>query len=117
MRNLIPRPWVLRQPMLRLVLGLTLLAGLITGLVVPFIALIARERGASYGTVGLMASAFMLAQLVFFFPAGALADRIGRVRPVVAGLMIEGAATAAFVWAESPAAFIALRVLQGLGFR
>lgn len=115
MRNLIPRPWVLRQPMLRLVLGLTLLAGLITGLVVPFIALIARERGASYGTVGLMASAFMLAQLVFFFPAGALADRIGRVRPVVAGLMIEGAATAAFVWAESPAAFIALRVLQGVG--
>ncbi|GBD21422.1 Inner membrane transport protein YdhC [bacterium HR28] len=115
MRQLIPRPWVLQQPMLRAVLGLTLLAGLITGLVVPFIALIARERGASYGTVGLMASAFMLAQLVFFFPAGALTDRIGRVRPVIAGLVIEGLATVAFVWAETPATFIALRVLQGIG--
>lgn len=115
MRQLIPRPWVLQQPILRVVLGLTLLAGLITGLVVPFIALVARERGASYGTVGLMAAAFMLAQLVFFFPAGVLADRVGRVKPVVAGLLIEGLATAAFIWAETAEAFIVLRVLQGVG--
>ncbi|MDW7982564.1 MAG: MFS transporter [Thermomicrobium sp.] len=115
MRHLIPRPWVLQQPVLRAVLGLTLLAGLITGLVVPFIALVARERGASYGTVGFMASAFMVAQLVLFFPAGALADRFGRVRPVVAGLVIEGLATAAFVWAEDPLMFVALRFLQGVG--
>ncbi len=115
MRQLVPRPWVLQQAPLRAVLGLTLLAGLVTGVVVPFLSLVARERGASYGTVGLMASAFMLAQLVFQFPAGALADRFGRVRPVLAGLLIEGAATAAFVWADSTWLFILLRLVQGIG--
>ncbi len=115
MRRLVPRPWVFQQPQLRAVLLITLLAGLVTGLIVPFLALVARERGASYGTVGLMASAFMVAQLVFQFPAGALADRFGRARPILAGLLIEGAATVAFVWAESTAAFIALRLVQGVG--
>jgi len=114
-RNLVPRPWVFEHAALRAVLGLTLCAGLVTGFVVPFIALVARERGASYGTVGLMASAFMLAQLVFQFPAGALADRFGRSRPVMAGLLIEGAATAAFVWAESTWLFVLLRLVQGIG--
>ncbi|MCX7622657.1 MAG: MFS transporter [Thermomicrobium sp.] len=115
MRQLIPRPWVLQEPVLRAVLGLTLLAGLVTGFVVPFLSLVARERGASYGTVGLMASAFLLAQLVFQFPAGALADRVGRAKPVVAGLVVEGLATAGFVWARSPEAFVLLRTLQGIG--
>jgi len=115
MRDLIPRPWVYRQPALRAVLGLTLLAGLVSGFVVPFLPLVARDRGASYGTIGLMASTFLLAQLVFQFPAGALADRIGRARPVMAGLLIEGAATAAFAWAESTWAFVALRLVQGIG--
>ncbi len=115
MRRLVPRPWVFQQPQLRAVLLLTLLAGLVTGLIVPFLSLVARERGASYGTVGLMASAFMVAQLVFQFPAGALADRFGRARPILAGLLIEGAATVAFVWADSTVALIALRLVQGLG--
>jgi MFS family permease len=115
MRWVIPRPWVVRQPALRAVLGLTLLAGLVTGVVVPFLSLVAREKGASYGAVGLMASGFLLAQLVFQFPAGALADRIGRAKPVAAGLAIEGLATAGFAFVEAPSSFVALRVLQGVG--
>lgn len=115
MRRLVPRPWLLRQPALRAVLGLTLVAGLVTGFVVPFLSLVARERGASYGAVGLMASGFLLAQLVFQLPAGALADRIGRAFPVAAGLVIEGVATLLFVWARTPEQFIVLRVFQGLG--
>ncbi|MBO9386480.1 MAG: MFS transporter, partial [Thermomicrobium sp.] len=115
MRWVIPRPWLVRQPALRAVLGLTLLAGLVTGVVVPFLSLVAREKGASYGAVGLMASGFLLAQLVFQFPAGALADRIGRAKPVAAGLAIEGLATAGFAFVEAPSSFVALRVLQGVG--
>ena len=42
-----PLPWVLRDPSLRVLLVLSALAGLISGLVVPFISLIARDRGAS----------------------------------------------------------------------
>lgn len=107
--------WVFRQPEVRVVLLLTLLAGLVTGLVVPFLAVVAREQGVSYRTIGLMASAFLFAQLLFQFPAGALADRVGRPLPVIAGLIIEGGATILFIWARTPEQFIALRLFQGVG--
>uniref|UniRef100_A0A831TEL0 MFS transporter n=1 Tax=Thermorudis peleae TaxID=1382356 RepID=A0A831TEL0_9BACT len=108
-------PWVLRDPSLRVVLLLSALAGLISGLVVPFISLIARDRGASYALIGLMASGFLISQAVLQFPAGALSDRIGRAIPIAAGLVVEGLATAAFAFTTAPELFVLLRLAQGVG--
>jgi MFS family permease len=47
---------------------------------------------------------------------GALSDRVGRVGPIVVGLMIEGTATIGFAYAEHAAAFILLRAAQGAGY-
>ncbi len=108
-------PWVLRDPSLRVVLSLSALAGLISGLVVPFVSLIARDRGASYALIGLMASGFLISQAVLQFPAGALSDRIGRALPIAAGLVVEGLATAAFAFTTTPEFFVLLRLAQGIG--
>jgi MFS family permease len=108
-------PWVLRDRSLRAVLAVSALAGLIAGLVVPFVSLIARDRGASYALIGLMASGFLVSQALLQFPAGALADRIGRTVPIAAGLMIEGLATALFAFTTTPELFVLLRLAQGVG--
>ena len=110
-----PLPWVLRDPSLRVLLVLSAFAGLISGLVVPFISLIARDRGASYALIGLMASGFLISQAVLQFPAGALSDRIGRAIPIAAGLVVEGLATAAFTFTTTPELFVLLRLAQGVG--
>ena len=110
-----PLPWVLRDPSLRVLLTLSALAGLISGLVVPFISLIARDRGASYALIGLMASGFLVSQALLQFPAGALSDRIGRAIPIAAGLVVEGLATAAFAFTTTPELFVLFRLAQGVG--
>ena len=108
-------PWVLRDRSLRVVLALSFLAGLISGLVVPFVSLIARDRGASYALIGLMASGFLVSQALLQFPAGALSDRVGRPLPIAAGLVIEGLATALFAFTTTPELFVLLRLMQGVG--
>jgi MFS family permease len=107
--------WAFRDPVLRLVLIVTAFAGLIVGLAVPFLSLVAYQRGASYAIVGAMASSYLITQAVLLFPAGALSDRVGRIGPLIVGLLLEGSATLAFAFVKLPVLFVALRVVQGVG--
>jgi MFS family permease len=106
-------PLILREPRLRSVLLIALLAGTVEGMVVPFLALIAEERGVPIGTIGLMAAAFLLAQISLQVPFGVLSDRLGRSWVIVTGLALLSLACVGFSLAGTPLTWILLRILQG----
>lgn len=107
-------PPVMHNLILRQVFLLAGFAGVAFGLTIPFLTLVARERGVSLAAIGLMASSYLIAQTIFQLPFGALSDRIGRTIPMAVGFAIEGVAAAGFVFADSAGTFIALRVVQGI---
>ena len=58
------------------------------GAIVPLFPLYLKEHGASPTLIGLTMSAFFFAGLLANFPAGRLADRIGRRPVLVGGLLL-----------------------------
>lgn len=107
-------PWILRDTRLRSVLLIALLAGTVDGMIVPFLAIVAQDRGVPLGSIGVMAAAFLLAQVALQVPFGVLSDRVGRSWIVATGLFLLTLACAGFAFAEGSAAWIALRVMQGV---
>lgn len=79
----------------------------------PLLPIFLGRKGASPALIGVVFAAGLLANAVIRYPAGWLADRYG-TRPVMLGAM---AATAllflAYLLPMPPAAFIAIRMLQG----
>ena len=100
-------PWILRHPMLRLLLALVGIWAFAFGLTIPFLTLTARDRGVSVGAIGVIAASFLLTQIVFQVPLGALSDRVGRSGPLAAGIALFSLATVGFTQADSATAFIA----------
>jgi MFS family permease len=86
------------------------------GSLLPILPLFLRERGASYSLVGLIVGAALFAQAVGQWPAGWLAERIGRREMMVVGLLVAAAASLMFLLPLSIQWFIVIRFLQGLGF-
>ena len=71
--------------------------------------------GVSNATIGTAFTGFMIAYALMQFPSGAVADRIGPVRVIVAGAAVTGAGSLALV-ADSPfAALVAAMVVIGAG--
>ena len=85
------------------------------GSVLPILPLFLRERGGSYAMVGVVVAANLLAQFVGQYPAGRLSDRFGRAPLMIGGLVVAGAAIAAFALPLPIGWLIGLRVIQGLG--
>ena len=83
------------------------------GAIVPLFPLYLKEHGASPTLIGLTMSAFFFAGVLANFPAGRLADRIGRRPVLVGGLLLYAVASAAFLLPLSTWGFIALRFAQG----
>jgi MFS family permease len=108
-------PWYLQNRVLRAILIVASFAGISVGLVIPFLTLTARDRGVSLGAIGVMASSYLVAQMLLQLPMGALSDRVGRVGPLAVGLLVEAIATAGFTFADSSLSFILVRVGQGVG--
>lgn len=106
-------PLILREPRLRAVLLVALLAGTVEGMVIPFLQLVAEERGVPLGTIGVMAAAFLLAQLSLQVPFGIVSDRFGRSWVLMTGLTLLALACAGFALADSSAVWIGLRIVQG----
>ncbi len=102
-------PWILRHPILRLLLGLIFIWAFAFGLTIPFLTLTARDRGVSLDAIGVIAASFLLAQIIFQVPLGALSDRVGRAGPLAAGIALFSVATVGFTQADSAAEFIVLR--------
>jgi MFS family permease len=108
--------WILRHPILRLLLALVFIWAFAFGLTMPFLTLTARDRGVSLDAIGLIAASFLLTQIVFQVPLGALSDRVGRAGPLAAGIALFSLATIGFTQADSAAAFMLLRAAQGAAF-
>src|SRR5665213_1894669 len=86
------------------------------GSLLPILPLFLRERGASYSFVGLIVGAALAAQAIGQWPAGWLAERIGRKEMMVAGLLVAAAASLMFLLPLSIPWLIVVRFMQGLGF-
>ncbi|MFC2040284.1 MFS transporter [Chloroflexota bacterium] len=89
------------------VLGFTIIA--------PVLPQYALSFSIPLGLVGWAVSAFALARLVFNIPGGILADRFGRKRNMIIGLVIIIGSSVAAGSATEYGWLVAARVLQGIG--
>lgn len=105
-----------RRTALAGILAAVFVSGTGIGSILPILPLYLRERGASYALVGVVVAAALVAQAVGQWPAGWLADRLGRREMMVAGLLLSAAASLVFVLPLSVAWLVGLRFVQGLGF-
>jgi len=76
---------------------------------------LARETGASQTQLSWVIDAYSMVFAALLLPAGAVGDRFGRRKALIAGLVIFGAASAIATMTTAPYVLIALRGLLGLG--
>lgn len=76
---------------------------------------LARELNASQADLEWFSTAFMLTMAAGMLPAGAIADRCGRKKTLVAALVLFAACSSWCAYATSPTSLIAARTLMGLG--
>jgi MFS family permease len=84
------------------------------GMVGPVRVLYARQQGATLEIIGAMASAYLVANFVAQYPASWLADRWGRRRMMVLGLIAQALLSVAYIFIVDPLLFVVLRCVQGL---
>ncbi len=84
-------------------------------MIVPLLPYYATEFGASALVVGLLISAFSIAQLVSAPGWGRLSDRYGLRPAILAGLAVTAAAYVLFAFAGSIPLLLVARLVQGLG--
>jgi MFS family permease len=104
-----------RSPELQAIFGITLMAVLGVSSIAPALPRIAQNLGVSAGEVGLLVTAFTLPGVILTTVAGVLADRYGRLRVLLPGLLLFAIAGTACAFATSLPTLIALRVVQGVG--
>ena len=83
--------------------------------IIPMLPVYIRGLGGTDMLAGLVMASFFAAGVLFQYPMGKLADRIGRKPVLLAGLVIYALASFAFLLPIVPAMAIALRGMQGLG--
>jgi DHA1 family multidrug resistance protein-like MFS transporter len=83
--------------------------------IVPMLPVYIRHLGGTDLLAGLVMASFFAAGVLFQYPLGRLADRIGRKPVLLGGLVVYGLASFAFLAPIAPAVAIGLRGLQGLG--
>ncbi len=83
------------------------------GMVVPVRILYAQAHGASLAVIGAMASAFLLANFLFQYPTGWLADRWGRRPILMASLAVQVVLAFAYLAVVDPLTFVVLRFVEG----
>ncbi len=84
------------------------------GLVMPLLPIYARSFGASGFHLGLLTASFAVTRIITTFPGGWLADRIGRKKPVIAGLLSYSIVMTLYGFSQDINQLILLRALQGL---
>ena len=84
-------------------------------MIVPLLPYYATDFGASAGVVGLLVSAFSVAQLLAAPAWGRFSDRYGRRPAILTGLLITAFAYVLFGVAGSVPALFLARIVQGIG--
>ncbi len=82
-------------------------------LLVPLLPIYARELHLGQMRVGLLFGSYAIALLAVTFPLGRLADRAGRRRPMLYGLLALGATTLLFAFSKNYWLLVLARGLQG----
>ncbi len=81
----------------------------------PVMSVIQEQWGLNKGQLGLMSTVFFLTYALMQIPTGYLADRIGRVKVVVAGYVIFGIGTILSGFAPGFMIFLLMRAFTGIG--
>lgn len=84
-------------------------------MVLPLLPYYATEFGANALMVGVLISAFSIAQLAFSPVWGRLSDRYGRRPAILVGLVITALAYVVFAFSDSVAVLLVSRIVQGIG--
>jgi DHA1 family multidrug resistance protein-like MFS transporter len=84
------------------------------GAVVPIRAIYARDHGATAEELGLLASSLLIGQFIFQLPGGWASDKIGRKPLMIAGMVVAGFMSFAFLLNDHPWYFITLRFIEGI---
>ncbi|MEO8295986.1 MAG: MFS transporter [Gemmatimonadota bacterium] len=84
-------------------------------MIVPILPYYAKNFGASASVIGLLISAFSLAQLMVAPVWGRFSDRYGRRPAILAGLLITAVAYLIFAFSGSVWLLLLSRIIQGLG--
>jgi DHA1 family solute carrier family 18 vesicular amine transporter 1/2 len=79
----------------------------------PVLPDVGRRLGASPGTIGLLFASFGVTLFLASIPMGAVSDRAGRKRPMIAGLVALALSTLAFGFADRLLWLFAARLVQG----
>jgi MFS family permease len=81
----------------------------------PVMSIIQDQWGLNKGQLGLMSTVFFITYALMQIPTGYLADRIGRVRVVVAGYVVFGIGTILSGFAPGFMIFLLMRAFTGIG--
>jgi MFS family permease len=84
-------------------------------MIIPLLPFYATQLGASATWVGVLVSAFSVAQLAVAPVWGRFSDRYGRRPAILAGLLLTGCAYVIFAFAGSVLVLLVSRLVQGLG--
>ncbi len=103
------------QSLVRALALTTFLLWLGASAILPLLPEYLRHRGASDALVGVVMASYFAAALAFQYPAGRLADRVGRRPVLVGGLLIYALGSFGFLAPVAPTTDIILRSLQGAG--
>ena len=106
---------IYRDPSLRIVFGITLMAVLGVASITPAFPKIMEELKISALDVGLLITVFTLPGILLTPILGILADRYGRKRVVIPALFLFSAAGVACFFATDFRVLLLLRFLQGIG--
>ncbi|MDE3245592.1 MAG: MFS transporter [Acidobacteriota bacterium] len=82
-------------------------------LLVPLLPIYARELHLGQMRVGLLFGSYAIALVMVTLPLGSLADRVGRRKPMLLGLLALGSTTLLFLFAKSYWLLVLARGLQG----
>ena len=82
-------------------------------LLVPLLPIYARELHLGQMRVGLLFGSYAIALVMVTLPLGSLADRVGRRKPMLIGLLALGSTTLLFLFAKSYWLLVLARGLQG----
>jgi DHA1 family multidrug resistance protein-like MFS transporter len=101
--------------LVRTLAATTFLLWLGASAILPLLPEYLRRHGGSDATVGIVMASYFAASLLSLYPAGRLADRVGRRPVLLGGLMIYAAGSLAFLLGVQPLGQAAFRAMQGFG--
>jgi len=84
------------------------------GLVMPLLPMYARNFGATGTQLGFLTASFALTRVLSTLPGGWLSDKMGRKKPIAAGLLMYSVVMALYGFSQDVSQLILLRSLQGV---